>query len=459
MKRLFPFLILFIVLLSCSKENTTDLVIKISDSELKELVVVNEVDMFYDTISLPMSTTYKLALKKSPSVFLVQSGRIFHYIYAEAGGQVTISKSPGEQDLAIGGTHAKEQELLAAFSKAMDIATSKYSLMEIANAPEADFLTSLEERYQQPRALLNEKKAEGVDSQLISLLDSRIKADYYAAIVNYPQYYQYLKKEPVQLSNDYYDEIDHFDFNNAGSFSFNDVINAAQTVAGRSFSFEDYEDIADYYGDQYRNIDNLSSNPQVAELLKYRLLNAKINYSGGTAGMEEEIIEFIAESQDPVRQNTMRAEIQRWEHLQVGKPAPEFTAFTRDGEEVKLSDLRGKNIYIDVWATWCGPCIAEIPSLKAMEEKYSNENVQFVSVSIDKEEDREKWRQFVLSRELGGIQVMANSAWSSELTKKYNISGIPRFIMINDEGAIVEVDAPRPSNASAFNKMMETVLN
>lgn len=458
MRTLCLLLLLTLASLSCSNDHTVTIKVDITDPELNQLIITNEVEMIYDTILLPSEETVDLDLQKSPSIFLLQSGRINHYIYVVAGGEITISMTSEDEDLTIGGSNAKEQELLSAFSKSMDIANSKYNMMEISNASESAFRSNLERKYSRPRAFLAEQKDEGVDPELMSLLEGRITADYYASLVNYPQYYEYLKKEEVQLPKDYYNEVKGFDFNSSSLFYFNDVINAAQTVAGRSFDFEDFDSMADYYGAQFENIDKLSDNPKVVDLLKYRLLNAKINFSGGTSGMEDEIEQFITESKDPVRKRAMRNEIKKWEHLQAGKPAPDFTAYTTEGEEVSLSDLKGKNVYIDFWATWCGPCLAEIPALKEMERKYASENMQFVSVSLDKEEDWEKWRKFVESKELSGIQIMSRGVGSSEITSQYNISSIPRFIMINDYGAIVDAEAPRPSNTAAFSKMMGFVL-
>jgi len=352
-----------------------------------------------------------------------------------------------------------EQELLAAFSKEMSIASTKYSLREIADGTEEAFVQKLSDRYMKVYALLAEKKGEGVSADLIGLLEGRIKADEAQTKIYYPEYYEYLNKEKPTLSDDYYAFLESFDFNNEGLFQFDDVKYAGLTLLAKDLNFEDYDNMTDYYGDQYKLVDGLTSNSKIAELLKFEILSDKINYSGGISGLEDGIQKFIDSAKDPLRVAAMSQAVAMWSHLKVGNEAPDFTAMTRDGEEVKLSDLKGKNVYIDVWATWCGPCIREIPALKQMEKKYHNENIEFVSVSIDKESDREKWKKFVEEKELGGTQIMANEAGSADLSGKYNISGIPRFIMVDSNGSIVNVDAPRPSNKASFDKMVAGVLN
>lgn len=131
-----------------------------------------------------------------------------------------------------------------------------------------------------------------------------------------------------------------------------------------------------------------------------------------------------------------------------GIASPSFDYENHKGGKTKLEDLRGKYVYIDVWATWCGPCIAEIPHLKKVEEKYHGKNIEFVSISVDTEKDYEKWKKMVVSKELGGIQLFADKNWTSDFIKAYGINAIPRFILIGPDGKVIKADAARPSSAS-----------
>lgn len=134
--------------------------------------------------------------------------------------------------------------------------------------------------------------------------------------------------------------------------------------------------------------------------------------------------------------------------LAKGKPSPQFEYIDRNGKMVSMEEMKGKNVYIDVWATWCGPCKAEIPSLKALEKEYHGKNVEFVSISIDKMKDKDKWIKMVEEKELKGVQLFSDKDWSSDFVKDYGIQGIPRFILVDAQGNIVSADAPRPSSDS-----------
>lgn len=141
-----------------------------------------------------------------------------------------------------------------------------------------------------------------------------------------------------------------------------------------------------------------------------------------------------------------------------GSVSPSFDYDNYEGGKTKLEDFKGKYVYLDIWATWCGPCIAEIPFLKKVEERYHDKNIAFVSISIDKLKDLEKWKTMVNKKELGGVQLFANNDWNSDFIKAYGINSIPRFILIDPTGKIVSADASRPSSAE-LQLQLDTLLN
>jgi len=126
----------------------------------------------------------------------------------------------------------------------------------------------------------------------------------------------------------------------------------------------------------------------------------------------------------------------------VGKPSIAFNYENHKGGKTSLADLKGKFVYIDMWATWCGPCKKEIPFLKEVEEKYHGKNIEFVSISVDKNKDA--WTKMVAEKELGGIQLHYGD--DKEFSDAYAVTGIPRFILLDPKGNIVDADAPRPSS-------------
>ncbi len=124
-----------------------------------------------------------------------------------------------------------------------------------------------------------------------------------------------------------------------------------------------------------------------------------------------------------------------------GAPALECDLENPQGEISKFSSLYGKVLYIDVWATWCGPCCEEIPYIEKLVEQFKGEErLQFVSISIDA--DKDAWRKKLADDNPQWAQYL-----NQDFTNMYGITGIPCFILIDKEGKIITTSAPRPSDS------------
>lgn len=138
------------------------------------------------------------------------------------------------------------------------------------------------------------------------------------------------------------------------------------------------------------------------------------------------------------------------------QPAPDFTAHDINGKEVKLSDLKGKVVYIDFWATSCAPCVAELPYIKRLQEHYkSNEDIVMLYVSFDN--NPMALQKFLKEKSFDGLHWVDGRSFASEAAEKYKISGIPRYIVVDREGLLVTADAQRPSGDPYA--VLNTVLN
>ena len=123
------------------------------------------------------------------------------------------------------------------------------------------------------------------------------------------------------------------------------------------------------------------------------------------------------------------------QQIAVGSAAPDFHAEDLSGNLVQLSDFRGKFVFVDIWATWCGPCIAEIPNVQAAAEKYREDPIAFVGVSIDATADRA--RRFLEDRKLTYEQLWAQGEFKSDICKQYQVSGIPATFLVDPQGRLV----------------------
>lgn len=124
----------------------------------------------------------------------------------------------------------------------------------------------------------------------------------------------------------------------------------------------------------------------------------------------------------------------------MGKKAPDVVAQTLDGSEWKLRDRQGKVVLIDFWATWCGPCVAALPEMKAIYEKYkSREDFAMVGISLDR--DKELLRKFCEENGISWPQIFeADKGWDNSVAKSFEIRGIPSIWVIDKGGKVVGMD-------------------
>ncbi len=122
--------------------------------------------------------------------------------------------------------------------------------------------------------------------------------------------------------------------------------------------------------------------------------------------------------------------------LQPGTSAPDFTLNDIIGSPVKLSDLRGRKVVLQFWASWCPDCRAEIPHIKEMREASDPSEIVFVAVSFDRSE--EAFTDYVTKNGLGGIQLYDPAGMrDSAIAKAYHVSWIPSLYLIDENGKVL----------------------
>lgn len=154
---------------------------------------------------------------------------------------------------------------------------------------------------------------------------------------------------------------------------------------------------------------------------------------------------------DTGKRNELIKDFSNLRYTREGAAMPNVVFKDAQGKKVALSGFKGKNVYIDLWASWCIPCIAEIPNLKKLEEEYEGKNIAFVSISLD--EDKGAWKNKMKELNLSGIQLETGE---SGFEKMMNIQGIPHFILYDTNGKLKMYNAPRPGT-SAIRQIFDSL--
>lgn len=191
--------------------------------------------------------------------------------------------------------------------------------------------------------------------------------------------------------------------------------------------------------------------PELRE--KYILDELQGNFNNGLFYQGEEILasvkDLIRSAEGKKAWEKCRKQCGEW---RVAKENPEgknlvyFDFENYAGNTVNPMQFKGKYLLIDIWATWCGPCKYQIPYLKKLSEELNGQDIAFLSVSVDKQADKEKWKAMLKEYGLEGHGVISPDAFDHKLFKSYGVNSIPRFILVDPKGKVVMAKARRPSD-------------
>lgn len=140
--------------------------------------------------------------------------------------------------------------------------------------------------------------------------------------------------------------------------------------------------------------------------------------------------------------------------LAVNQVAPDFSAATPDGKTMKLSDLRGKYVLLDFWASWCGPCRAENPNVVKAYNRFKDKNFDILGVSLDRTGDQAKWTAAIEKDGLAWHHVSDLKWWDSAVAKLYMINSIPQNFLLDPQGRIVAMNLRGEALEEALEKVI-----
>lgn len=433
---------LAITMISCNNSKPVDYTLfsgTIKNANSESLVIINSLNEPVREIKVSETGSFSDTIFNANGFYSFSDGKESSAIYLKNGYAINLSMDAKQFDESIvysGNGNAENNNLAQKFLTKEKAGTTPelYSLNEEA------YLTKMN---QQKETL--EKALEGLDADFVNQEKVNINYDHISHLLSYEPAHQYFtKNKDFKISDSFPDVLKGIDFNNEEHYKSSEAYKGiVASNLGKTARETAKKDSTTYEVATLKLIEQNKS-----ELISNDLLAGLARQVSVRNPNSEELYNGIMKlSTDKVLKERLTKQYNLILTLAKGKTSPVFVDYENNaGGTTSLADLKGKYVYIDVWATWCGPCKAEIPFLKKVEEKYHDKNIEFVSLSIDVKKDHAAWKQMIIDKELGGIQLMADNDWKSKFVTDYGIQGIPRFILVDPAGNIVNSDAPRPSD-------------
>lgn len=371
----------------------------------------------------------------------VQADNDVFGVHLEQGKKATISitrDSQGQLTATLGGDNAQLSNVVNTITKAYDM--MRYWSPDPAEAkPISEYRAQLEQEHARVDAVLKKMKkgpwrdyytrlSEGSYRWMCIRLLMDQAFDENKSFLSYPEY--------VEATRD----IDPND-----SINLLTNLSTAWQTSTRLRILSETNDTTASYLQLMREMDTRLTNSKARRLLTQMLM---YSYTMGPEGDIEKIWAAYKDFAKDYPEMIAQYEPMIKTALQTfnGKPLPyDPTIETVAGDTLKLSRLYGKITYIDMWATWCGPCCKEIPHLKkVLEKNKGNDKIAFVSISIDA--NRKAWENKLKKDNPQWPQYLMPQADADKLMKLMGINGIPRFILLDAKGNVIDPDAKRPSD-------------
>lgn len=319
-----------------------------------------------------------------------------------------------------------------------------------ASLEESDFLLFADSIYNLKVELFNKRKKD-FDKDFLKLELESLKIQYLTKLANYESMHGFItENQDFNVSNDFPNPFAEINLNDEQLILVSGYIHYIELYLQQLSTNKRKEDKSIPYYNVFINlIDSEIQNKKIKEEMAYYFGLYTFNYVEDKEYCYGKLKEMISNPEYLKPIDETYAKLQK---IKKGAVSPTFELYDIDSNLVKLENFKGKLVYIDIWATWCSPCIKEIPDLDKLQNELKDKNIVFISICQN--DDKERWRETVIVNELQGIHLFVDDI-ENKFLSDYLVSGIPRFILIDENGFIIDSEALRPSNPELKEQLIE----
>ncbi|MCG1037306.1 TlpA family protein disulfide reductase [Polaribacter sargassicola] len=447
-------------LVSCSEKAPVDYALltgKIDNLDKNEITLLKEDNSFSKKITTDTNGYFSDTIKNPSGLYALNVGKRKKVdIYLEEGNDINLTADAKKlvNSIDVSGEGAEVTNYF--FFKNKKVSEFRIKGKELYKLTEPDFKKKFNEIKTYLTSVID--TLQGVSATYKNLEKRNLNYEYLNELSRYAGGYHrhWAKNKAYKTSETFLEELDEVDLNNELDYQFS---SAYREIVNRHYNekikYLINEGVMEYglvKVSVYSEVEN--------QYIKNKLIFNKAEFEiYNTTKLDEYYKIFMNASTDEENNAKITKIYNILAKVGKGNPSPKFVDYENNaGGTLSLDDFKGKYLYIDIWATWCGPCIREIPDLRRVEKMYHGKNISFLSISIDEPKDHDKWKNMIKNNKLGGTHVLADKAFNSQFILDYNIRSIPRFILIDPNGVIVTQHAPAPSNPELIDLFNELNL-
>ncbi|MFZ3273780.1 MAG: TlpA disulfide reductase family protein [Lutibacter sp.] len=441
-------LIAFIAIVSCKDDTEKAATVvsgKITNNRGSEITFKKPNNKeFMETLNVARDGSFVDTLLIETGIYTFQYGRNRTEIFVEAGNNLAINfdAKDFENTLTFSGEGSEISTYLFEKQK-----TEKKLMGEdnsIYKLDEAAYVSKLKEIKSALEKLVSDSK--GISGDFEEKEKRNLNYTYLVRLNNYQIFHSHYANDPgFKTSDGFLKGAEEIMYDNEEDFLYS----------------ADYRTLAtSYYRRQAADLarkDKIDSDIAFIKLvgalkqptMKNELIYERVNYAfANSEDLEGLYKQFMASSTNEAHKKEITESYNQFKTVIKGQPSPKFKDYENiAGGKTSLDDLKGNYVFINIWATWSSPNPREMNAIKELETAYKGKNIKFVSISVDRAADHDKWKSVVGENKFAGIQLFADKDMESSFVKEYFIKTTPRFILIDPNGNIVDANAPRPSSS------------
>lgn len=440
-------LLVLLTVLACSdnKDEKTIIVGTIKNCEAEIQLQASGIDL---KNKITADNTFKFVIDLTKPDYLklkTNNTEISLYLFPGDSINVNFDDSDWISTVKYSGDRVNEQVYLMDYAKLYNSVADTFD-MPAYYSQEPEKFIKIVDYYKQSFTdkLISAKK--DIDSDFFLIEQTRIKYLWYFDKNTYPKNHEFYTNEKALFPNNYFDYLNDINLNDSTLLELSDYTDFLKTFIEMKLYFILKDNENKKYDRNYKVkqkleiIEKYFTNYQIRDYLLGKTMYAGIE-DLAVDSIDIDNFEKLCKNQNTIQ--AIRDKYTGIFNLLKGKPAPNFSLNLDNGGQINLTDFKGKYLYIDIWSTYCAPCLREMPYLSQLEHEYQNNNIVFLGVCV--ESKKELWEKIINDKKPAGTQIWLDKEQSKRFKENFLVTAQPTYILIDRDGNYIDSRAPRPT--------------